>query len=361
MKYVDAFRAPDAAKRLADRIAAVVTQPWSVMEVCGGQTHAVARFGLDRLLPDGVRLLHGPGCPVCVTPVGVLDQAIELAGRGVVLCTFGDMLRVPGSTTDLLHARAAGADVRIVYSPLDALGIAEAEPERQVVFLGVGFETTAPAVAATVQQAAARGTPNVSVLLSHVLVPPALAALAGNPARVIDGFLAAGHVCTIMGTAEYEPLVAEHGLPIVVTGFEPTDLLRGLLACLTQLEEGRAAVENAYPRAVRPEGNPAARAMLTAVFEPIDQEWRGLGVLPASGLGLRPAYRHLDAAERFGVAARDGAEDARCRAGSVLQGLLDPRACPEFGTACTPDSPLGATMVSSEGACAAWFRYRRDG
>jgi hydrogenase expression/formation protein HypD len=359
VKYVDAFRDPDAARRIADRIHAVVTRPWTVMEVCGGQTHAIVRFGIDRLLPDGVELLHGPGCPVCVTPIGVIDRALAIAARPeVTFCTFGDMLRVPGTRGDLGHARAEGADLRVVYSPLDALQLARDLPTRQVVFFGVGFETTAPAVAMAIHEAARLGVDNFSALISHVLVPPAIEAIAGAADRRVDGFLAAGHVCTIMGTAEYVPLAERHGVPIVVTGFEPTDLLRGLLLCLTQLEEGRHEVENAYARVVREDGNAAARGMVESVFEIAPFVWRGIGAIPRSGLRLRAEYAHLDAARRFGVADLEGREHPACRSGDVLQGRLAPTDCPAFGTRCTPDHPLGATMVSSEGACAAWYRYR---
>jgi hydrogenase expression/formation protein HypD len=359
VRHVDEWRDPDTARRLAARIAAVVTRPWRIMEVCGGQTHALVRFGIDRLLPDEVTLLHGPGCPVCVTPTETLDRAIALAARPeIVLCTFGDMLRVPGSSGTLADARAAGADVRVVYSPLDALKAAGALPERQVVFLAVGFETTAPGVAVAVEQARHQGVDNFSVLVSHVRVPPALDAILAGPERTVDGLLAAGHVCAIMGTAEYEPLAAAHGVPIVVTGFEPLDLLDGLLSCLTCLEQGRAEVVNRYTRAVRAEGNRAAREAVLRVFEPVDRDWRGLGRLPDSGLGLRAAYRDLDALARFAPQVAPAADAPECIAGQVLVGRAKPTDCPAFGTACTPDHPLGATMVSSEGACAAYHRYR---
>jgi len=360
VRYVDEFRDPAAAGRLADRIRATVTRPWTLMEVCGGQTHAIVRFGIDRLLPEGVSLLHGPGCPVCVTPVGIIDQALALAARpGITLCSFGDMLRVPGTSGDLIAARTVGADVRVVWSPLDALAVARASPERQVVFFAVGFETTAPAVAMAVHRAAAEGLENLSFLVAHVLVPPALAAIAGARPRAVDGFLAAGHVCAIMGVDEYRPLAERYRVPIVVTGFEPLDLLQGMLQCLQQLEGGRAEVENAFARTARDDGNAAARAMIERVFEVVPRAWRGLGTLPDSGLGLRPAYAHLDAVERFDLAGIQGREDPRCRAGDVLQGQLLPTDCPEFDRACSPDRPLGAPMVSAEGACAAWHRFRR--
>ena len=360
MKYLEGFRDPDAARAIAAQIAAVVTRPWTIMEVCGGQTHAIVRFGIDRLLPDDVTLLHGPGCPVCVTPVGIIDRALAIAARpDVTLCTFGDMLRVPGTDGDLVGVRAAGGDVRTVYSPLEAVTLAQQTPDREVVFFGVGFETTAPAVAMAVHHAAELRLPNFSVLAAHVLVPPALEAILAAPERRVDGFLAAGHVCTVMGTAEYVPIVEEHHVPIVVTGFEPTDLLRGVLACVRQLEEGRAEVENAYERVVRPDGNPTARARVAEVFTVAPRTWRGIGEIPRSGLRLADAYAHLDAAVRFGVDDLAGHEDPRCVAGQVLQGLAKPPDCAAFGTACTPDHPLGATMVSTEGACAAYYRYRR--
>ena len=334
--------------------------PWTIMEVCGGQTHTLLRSGILDLLPAAVRLVHGPGCPVCVTPVEVLDQAVALAGRPeVTLCSFGDMLRVPGSHGDLLRARAAGGDVRIVYSPLDAVRIAAAEPQRQVVFFAVGFETTAPATALAALEARRLGVRNFSLLVAHVRVPPALEALLAEPDCRIRGFLAAGHVCTVMGTAEYEAVVARHRVPIVVTGFEPEDLLEGILLVVRQLAAGRALLENQYARAVRSAGNAAAQAAMATVYAPCDRAWRGLGVLPASGLGLRPEWHDLDASRRFPPSASAPAESGLCRAGEVLRGRLRPDHCPAFGSACTPDSPLGAPMVSSEGACAAWFRWRR--
>jgi len=360
MKYLAEFRNPEDARRIADAIARLVTRPWSVMEVCGGQTHSIVRFGIDRMLPDEVTLIHGPGCPVCVTPVELIDQALAIAARPeVTFCSFGDMLRVPGSDLDLLQVKAAGGDVRVVYSPLDALRLALEEPDRQVVFFGVGFETTAPTIAMAIHQAAARGLENFSVLVSHVLVPPALEAVLSSPECRVDGFLAAGHVCTVMGVEEYAPIAARHRVPIVVTGFEPTDILRGLRLCLTQLEEGRAEVENAYARSVRDGGNRPARKMIERVFRVVPRAWRGIGEIPASGLGLRADYARLDAAERFGVASLRAQEDPACEAGRVLQGVIRPPECAEFGRRCTPDRPLGATMVSSEGACAAYYRYRR--
>ena len=353
------YRDPATVRRLIDAIGGTVTRPWTLMEICGGQTHAILRAGLDRLLPPQVTLVHGPGCPVCVTPVGVIDQAIALAGRpDVTLCSFGDMLRVPGSRTDLLAARASGGDVRVVYSPLDAVAIAGREPGREVVFFAVGFETTAPAAAAAVRQAQALGLANFSLLCAQVRVPPAMAVILEAPDCRIQGFLAAGHVCTVMGLAEYAPLVARYGVPIVVTGFEPVDILTGVLHCLRQLESGQARLENAYERAARVDGNPAAQALVGEVFEFVARDWRGLGELPESGLGLRAAYADFDAARRFGLAETPAPDCGECLAGEVLQGHLRPDRCPAFGSRCTPQRPLGAPMVSSEGACAAYYRYR---
>ena len=360
MKYLDEFRDPDLARRLFADIEAAVTRPWSVMEVCGGQTHSIIRNGIDQLLPDDIELIHGPGCPVCVTPLEMIDRALAIAAQPrVTFCSFGDMLRVPGSGRDLFSVKADGADVRVVYSPLDAVQIAADQPDREVVFFGVGFETTAPANAMAVFQARQRGLRNFSMLVSHVLVPPAIEALRSSPTCRVDGFLAAGHVCTVMGTTEYEPLAERFGVPIVVTGFEPLDVLDGIRRCVLQLEAGEARVENAYPRAVRPEGNPAARAMLASVFEVCDRQWRGIGLIPASGWRLSPEYVAYDAEHRFDVGSIEVVEPERCRAGEVLQGLIKPDACECFGTECTPRTPLGATMVSSEGACAAYFQYRR--
>ena len=360
MRFLDEYRAAPAVRRAADALRALVTRPWSIMEVCGGQTHAIVRFGIDALLPEAVTLLHGPGCPVCVTPVEIVDRAIAIASRpGVVFCSFGDMLRVPGSTGDLFAAKAAGADVRVVYSPMDALALAERHPDREVVFFAVGFETTAPGNAMAVWEADRRGVTNFSLLVSHVLVPPALEAILAGPERRVDGFLAAGHVCAIMGVDEYRPIAARHRVPIVVTGFEPLDLVQGIAMCVRQLEEGRAEVENQYERAVRAGGNATAQAMLREVFEVVPRAWRGIGAIPASGLGLRGRFATHDAERRFDVAAVGGAEDPECRSGRVLVGLLKPPDCPAFGTRCTPETPLGATMVSSEGACAAYWRYRR--
>jgi hydrogenase expression/formation protein HypD len=362
MKHLDEYRDAALARALVAEIRRAVTRRWTIMEVCGGQTHTIVRYGIDELLPGEITLVHGPGCPVCVTPIDCIDQAIELARRpGVILCSFGDMLRVPGSGADLLAARAAGGDVRIVYSPLDALEVARREPEREVVFFAVGFETTAPTTAMTVLRAAQLGLANFSLLVAHVRVPPAIEAVLSSPDNRVQGFLAAGHVCTIMGTEEYAPIVARHRVPIVVTGFEPVDLLQGVAMCVRQLEEGRAELENQYARSVRREGNRAARAVLEEVFAPVDRRWRGLAELPASALALRPAYRRFDAVERFGIVAAAPAEATDCRAGEVLRGLLKPPECPAFGNRCTPERPLGAPMVSAEGACAAYYRAGRRG
>jgi hydrogenase expression/formation protein HypD len=332
------------------------------MEVCGGQTHSIMRFGIDRLLPANLRLIHGPGCPVCVTPVSFIDKALTIATRpGVVFCSFGDMLRVPGSSEDLLRVKSRGGDIRVVYSALDAVQLAARTPEREVVFFAVGFETTAPANALAVREARRLGLANFSLLVSHVRVPPALELLLNSGQAQVDAFLAAGHVCAVMGTEEYLPLTARHHVPIVVTGFEPVDLLRGILEAVTQLEEGRAEVTNAYERVVAPGGNPIARALLQEVFQVVDRSWRGLGLIPQSGFALREAFADLDAELRFEVEGVGGVESPDCRSGEVLQGILRPTECPAFGTTCTPEHPLGATMVSTEGACAAHYRYRRPG
>jgi hydrogenase expression/formation protein HypD len=360
MKYIDEYRNADAAKKLAEAIARATTRPWNIMEVCGGQTHAILRFALDELLPPEIRLIHGPGCPVCVTPIEQIDRAIAIASRPeVIFCSFGDMLRVPGSEKDLFTVKSAGGDVRVVYSPMDAVALAQKSPERQVVFFAIGFETTAPANAMAVVQAARLGLKNFSVLVSHVLVPPAIRAVLSAPDNLVQGFLAAGHVCAIMGTGEYGPIAREFRVPIVVTGFEPVDILQGVLMCVEQLESGRAEVENQYARAVRPEGNPAARRQIDEVFQVVPRKWRGIGLIPQSGWGLRPAYAALDAEGRFGVSSITAEEPVECIAGQVLQGHKKPHQCAAFGIQCTPEHPLGAPMVSAEGACAAYFRYRR--
>mgnify|MGYP006279422039 CR=1 FL=1 len=361
MKYVDEYRGRAHAQALAREIRQTVTRPHTLMEVCGGQTHAIVKYGIDTLLPGEVALIHGPGCPVCVTPVALVDQAVALAERDeVVFCSFGDMLRVPGSSRDLLSVKAAGGDVRMVYSPLDAVKLAAAMPDKEVAFFAVGFETTAPANALAVLQAERLGLRNFSLLCAQVRVPPALEALLAMPACRVHGFLAAGHVCAVMGYREYEPVAAEHGVPIVVTGFEPADILKGILHCVMQLESGRAEVENQYARSVTRAGNTRAQECMARVFQVVDRSWRGLGTIPDSGLGLADAYTRYDAAQRFSLPAGDAQEDGVCISGDVLSGLKKPNACPAFGKQCTPEHPLGAPMVSSEGACAAYYRYRRD-
>ncbi|MFE3878541.1 hydrogenase formation protein HypD [Kitasatospora sp. NPDC059146] len=360
MKYLEEFRNPELAEGLLADIRATVTRPWALMEVCGGQTHSIIRHAIDQLLPDEVELIHGPGCPVCVTPLEVIDRALAIAARpGVIFCSFGDMLRVPGTDRDLFRVRGEGGDVRVVYSPLDALRIARENPDREVVFFGIGFETTAPPNAMAVHLARKQGLRNFSMLVSHVRVPPAIEAIMDSSECRVQAFLAAGHVCSVMGTEEYPALAERHRVPIVVTGFEPLDILEGIRRTVRQLERGEHTVDNAYPRAVRPEGNPAARAMLEDVFEVTDRAWRGIGVIPQSGWRLSPRYRDHDAEHRFDVGGVRTSEPAACRAGEVLQGLLKPHECEAFGTVCTPRTPLGATMVSSEGACAAYYLYRR--
>lgn len=359
MKYLDEFSDPALAGRLVEQIHAVTTRPWAMMEVCGGQTHSIIRHGIDQLLPEGVEMIHGPGCPVCVTPLEMIDKALAIAARpGVIFCSFGDMLRVPGSGQDLFGVKSAGGDVRVVYSPMDALTLARENPDRQVVFFGIGFETTAPANAMTVHQARRLGITNFSLLVSHVLVPPAIAAVMESPHCRVQAFLAAGHVCSVMGVREYPALAQKYGVPIVVTGFEPLDVLEGIRQTITLLEAGRPEVRNAYPRAVRDEGNPAAMAMLRDVFEVTDRTWRGIGEIPLSGWRLSERYRDFDAELRFDVGGVRTAESSLCRSGEVLQGLLKPHECAAFGRECTPRTPLGATMVSSEGACAAYYAYR---
>jgi hydrogenase expression/formation protein HypD len=360
VKYLDEFKDPALARKLFDDIAATVTRPWALMEVCGGQTHSIIRHGIDQLLPPEIELIHGPGCPVCVTPLEIIDKALEIASRPeVIFCSFGDMLRVPGSDKDLFRVRSEGGDVRVVYSPLDALKIAQDNPDSQVVFFGIGFETTAPPNAMTVYQAERLGIENFSLLVSHVRVPPAIEAIMMSPSCRVQGFLAAGHVCSVMGISEYPPLAERFTVPIVVTGFEPLDLLEGIRRTVRQLEAGRHEVENAYPRAVPAEGNPVARAMLADVFEVTDRAWRGIGMIPKSGWRLSQRYRRYDAELRFDVTGIQTQESGLCRAGEVLQGLIKPSECGAFGKECTPRTPLGATMVSTEGACSAYYLYRR--
>ncbi|MDF1859964.1 MAG: hydrogenase formation protein HypD [Verrucomicrobiales bacterium] len=362
MKHLDDYRDSDAVRRLADAIENVATRPWTIMEVCGGQTHAIVRFGLDTLLPEKLTLVHGPGCPVCVTPAHLIDAAIEIARRpGVILCSFGDMLRVPGTKDDLFRAKSEGADVRFVYSPIDALQIAIENPDREVVFFAVGFETTAPANGMALRQAKALQVKNFSVICSHVVVPPAMEAVLSAPDNRVQGFLAAGHVCAIMGWEEYVPIAAKYHVPIVVTGFEPVDILQGILLCVRQLEDGLATVENQYARWVNREGNTPAQQIIREVFRIIPREWRGIGEIPQSGFGLSEAYADFDAERRFGLTREPVREaDSGCISGLILQGRKKPDQCPHFGTICTPEHPVGATMVSDEGACAAYYRYRRS-
>jgi len=360
MKFVDEYRGEAEASRFLDAIRGTLTRPRTVMEICGGQTHTLVKSGIDRMLPEELSVVHGPGCPVCVTPLEQIDRAIAIARRPEVIFTsFGDMLRVPGSDDDLLGIKAAGGDVRMVYSPLDAVKLAQANPERQVVFFAVGFETTAPPNAMAVWQARALGVENFSIVCSHVLVPPAIDAILSSPENRVEGFLAAGHVCTVMGTREYAPIADRHRVPIVVTGFEPLDLLQGIWMTLCALEEGRYGVENQYTRVVRPEGNRHARAVVEQLFEVCDRRWRGIGTIPESGLRLRPEFGSFDAEKRFEVGDIVTEESPLCIAGQILQGVAKPSACSQFGTGCTPEHPLGAPMVSSEGACAAYHRYGR--
>lgn len=360
MKYIDEYRDADAVKGFARAIERITTRAWTLMEICGGQTHAIVKFGVDELLPPQITLLHGPGCPVCVTPVELIDKAVEIAALpNVIFTSFGDMLRVPGTHGDLLAAKSRGGDVRIVYSPLDALKLAQRNPDKQVVFFAVGFETTAPANAMAVYQAQQQQIDNFSILVSHVLVPPAIEAILGSPDNQVQGFLAAGHVCAVVGYEEYYPLAATYRVPFVVTGFEPLDIMQGIYMTVKQLEEGRAEVENQYVRCVRREGNQPAQQLMRDVFQVIPRKWRGIGEIPYSGLGLRGEYSRFDAEQRFGLTAYTADESADCVSGQILQGKLKPHQCPVFGTLCTPEHPLGATMVSSEGACAAYYRYRR--
>ena len=360
MKYIDEYRDPALARRLLAELAATATRPWNLMEVCGGQTHTLVRQGIDELLPAGIRMIHGPGCPVCVTPLETIDRALQIAAQpGVLFTSFGDMLRVPGTDSSLLQLKAAGADVRVVYSPADAVRLAVENPDRQVVFLAVGFETTAPANAAAVLLADRLAAANFSMLVSHVLVPPAITAILDDPDCVVQGFLAAGHVCAVMGWTEYEPIAAKYGVPLVVTGFEPLDLIEGILMAVRQLEEGRAEVENQYARAVQRSGNTAAQDAMLRVFRVVDKAWRGIGVIPASGLGLAPEYEKFDADRRFAVGPSRTVEHSECIAGQILTGAKLPTDCPAYGTRCTPLHPLGAPMVSTEGTCAAFHSAGR--
>lgn len=361
MQYVNEFRDGELVQGVIQEIRRTVTRPWTLMEICGGQTHAIMRYGLDQLLPPEIELVHGPGCPVCVTPLEQIDRALAIAARpDVIFTSFGDMLRVPGSQKDLFSIRARGGQVKVVYSPLDAVRIAQENPEKQVVFFAIGFETTAPPNAMSVIQAQALGLKNYSVLVSHVCVPPAMHAILGSPLNRVQGFLAAGHVCTVMGYWEYPPIAARYHVPITITGFEPLDLVQGILMTVQMLEKGEVEVKNGYPRAVTYQGNQPAQAIINRVFQPIDRNWRGIGSIPMSGWGLRPEFADFNAEERFEVGSIHTQESPICIAGQILQGLKKPNECPAFGTLCLPEKPLGAPMVSSEGACSAFYRYGRD-
>ncbi len=360
MKYLQEFRDPELARNILSEIRAVTTRPWAIMEVCGGQTHSIIRHGIDQLLPENIELIHGPGCPVCVTPLDMIDKALAIAAMpNVIFCSFGDMLRVPGSEKDLFRVKSEGGDVRTVYSPLDALKIAKDNPEKEVVFFGIGFETTAPANAMAVFQAKQQNLTNFSMLVSHVLVPPAIAAIMESPTNRVQGFLAAGHVCSVMGYAQYPPLVEKYKVPIVVTGFEPVDVLEGIRRVVMQLESGRAEIENGYKRVVNFDGNIPAQTMLAEVFKTTDSAWRGIGIIPNSGWRLSEKYRAFNAEAKFEVSGIKTVESPLCRSGEVLQGMIKPHECECFGNNCTPRKPLGATMVSSEGACAAYYNYGR--
>ena len=360
MKYISEYRDPQAAQEFAQTIRRITTRPWTIMEICGGQTHAIVKFGIDELLPKEITLVHGPGCPVCVTPLELIDKAVQIASRpDVIFCSFGDMLRVPGSKDDLFAVKARGGDVRVLYTPLECLKIARQNPDKQVVFFAVGFETTAPAHAMAVYQAKQQGIKNFSILVSHVLVPPAMEAILSAEVCKVQGFLAAGHVCTIMGYDEYFPVAEKYKVPIVVTGFEPLDILQGIAMCVAQLEQGRHEVENQYTRSVKRDGNRPAQQLIREVFRVVHRKWRGIGEVPGSGLALAPEFAEFDAERRFGVAEYTAAESPECISGDIMRGLAKPSDCKAFGTRCTPEKPLGAPMVSNEGACAAYYRYRR--
>lgn len=362
MKFVDEYRDAKAAQLCAEAIARIAIAPWTIMEICGGQTHSIVKYGIDELLPPEITLIHGPGCPVCVTPVELIDRAMALSSDpSVIFCSFGDMLRVPGSEgKDLLAVKAMGGDVRIVYSSLDALKIARANSDKQIVFFAVGFETTAPTTAIAVYQAYLQNIQNFSLLVSHVLVPPAMEVILSSSSNQVQGFLAAGHVCTVMGYTEYEPIAKKYHIPIVVTGFEPLDILQGIYLCIKQLCEGRSQVENQYIRSVRRHGNEVAQQLMQEVFEIVPRKWRGIGEIPQSGLGLREKYAKFDAQKRFDLNSFTVKEPAECISGLILQGIKKPHECSAFGKSCTPEHPLGAPMVSSEGACAAYYRYRQQ-
>lgn len=358
MKYIKEYRDPELVEQYLEEIKKTVTQPWKIMEVCGGQTHSLVKNGIIQMLPDEIEMIHGPGCPVCVTPLHLIDKAVHLAQRkDVILCSFGDMLRVPGSEISLLEAKARGADVRILYSPLEAVTLAKNNPDKEVIFFAVGFETTAPANALSVLHAAQGDVKNYSILASHVLVPPAIKAVLEDDTTTIQGFLAAGHVCTIMGITEYAPLSAAYNVPIVVTGFEPVDIMQGILMTVKQLEAGKSNLENQYSRVVKTEGNPNAIDVIHQVFEVADQEWRGIGTIPQSGYQVKAAFAEYDANKKFDIDIAKSTESKECIAGEILKGVKKPHQCPHFGKKCTPQNPLGAPMVSSEGACAAYYHF----
>ena len=362
MKFVDEYRNADLAQKYVQEITQTITRHWTIMEICGGQTHSIVKYGIDRLLPPEITLIHGPGCPVCVTPIELIDCALKIASLpNVIFCSFGDMLRVPGSEKDLLTIKASGGDVRIVYSPLDSLKIAQENPDKEVVFFAVGFETTTPATAMAVYQADQQGIENLSLLVSHVLVPPAMSALLSSPNCVVQGFLAAGHVCTVMGYEAYKPIAQKYKVPIVITGFEPIDVLQGIYHCIQQLETGKYDCENQYIRSVKSQGNSLAQQLIQEIFEVVPRRWRGIGEIRESGLGLRPEYSLYDALKRFESplsSLTPSTAPQVCISGEIMQGYKKPNDCPAFGTQCTPENPLGAPMVSSEGACAAYYRYR---
>lgn len=361
MKYLTEYRNREATQKILKEIDKTARGTWNVMEVCGGQTHGLVKNGILEMLPDRVRMIHGPGCPVCVTPVNLIDKAVELLAQGVIVCSFGDMIRVPGSRMSLLEAKARGGDLRVLYSPLEAVNVARRNPDREVVFFAVGFETTAPANALSVLHAKKEGLRNFSLLVSHVLVPPAIEALLSDEYNAINAFLGAGHVCAIMGYREYHPLAEKYGIPIVITGFEPLDLVQGILMAVRQLEQGRSEVENQYSRVVREEGNLKAIEVIREIFEVGDREWRGIGMIPGSGYRIRPAYADFDAEQRFGIGHIKVSEHGECIAGEILKGLKKPTDCSQFGRSCTPMNPLGAPMVSSEGACSAYYNYSTPG
>ncbi len=358
MKFLSEYRDADAVKLYMEQLKRLVTRPWTIMEICGGQTHSLVKNGIIDMLPKEITMVHGPGCPVCVTPLGIIDEAILLAGKpNVILCSFGDMLRVPGSVKSLLEAKAEGADVRIVYSPLEAVKLAKENPDKEVVFFAVGFETTAPANGLSLVHAEKEGIKNYSILASHVLVPPAMEAILSDPESRIDAFLAAGHVCTIMGMNEYDPIVEKYHVPVVVTGFEPVDLLQGILMAVQQLERGEARLENQYARVVTRQGNAMAQHVMKEVFDVSDRAWRGIGTIPQSGLEVNHRYAAFNARNKFKLADTEVKENPDCISGAIMKGMKKPFECPMFGSRCKPEHPLGAPMVSSEGACAAYYHY----